>query len=83
LAQLFGFEGRGRLAPGMLGDLTVFDLDELDWAEEVYVKDIPGGGGRLRRPEGGYRYTVVGGTVTQAAGTLTGARPGHFIPAAG
>jgi len=81
VADLFGFAGRGRVAPGMSGDLTVFDLDELEWGDAVYVKDIPGGAGRLRRPEGGYRFTVAGGTVTQENGRLTGARPGRFIVA--
>jgi N-acyl-D-aspartate/D-glutamate deacylase len=79
LAERFGFAGRGRLAEGAAGDLAVFSLDELDWAADVFAADLPEGARRLRRPPGGYRYTVVGGTVVQAGGELTGARPGHVL----
>src|SRR5207244_1880872 len=66
LADLFGFAGRGRLSEGAAGDLTIFGLDELEWAADVFVTDLPEGARRLRRPPGGYRYTVLGGTVVQA-----------------
>jgi N-acyl-D-aspartate/D-glutamate deacylase len=79
LAGLFGFAGRGRLAEGAPGDLVVFGLDELDWAPDVFVTDLPQGARRLRRPAGGYRYTAIGGTVVQAGGELTGARPGGVL----
>jgi N-acyl-D-aspartate/D-glutamate deacylase len=79
LAGRFGFAGRGTLAEGAAGDLVVFALDELDWAADVFVTDLPGGARRLRRPPGGYRYTVLGGTVVQADGELTGARPGRVL----
>jgi N-acyl-D-amino-acid deacylase len=57
----------------------VFGLDELDWAPDVFVSDLPEGARRLRRPPGGYRYTVVGGTVVQESGVLTGSRPGTVL----
>ena len=79
LAELFGFTGRGRLVQGAAGDLAVFGLDELDWAADVFVADLPEGARRLRRPPGGYRYTVVAGTVVQHGGELTGARPGTVL----
>jgi N-acyl-D-aspartate/D-glutamate deacylase len=79
LAERFGFTGRGRVSEGAAGDLVVFGLDELDWATDVFVSDLPRGARRLRRPAGGYRYTVVGGTVVQEAGQLTGARPGTVL----
>jgi N-acyl-D-aspartate/D-glutamate deacylase len=79
LADRFGFAGRGRLAAGAAGDLVVFGLDELDWAADVFVADLPEGARRLRRPPGGYRYTAVSGTVVQAGGELTGARPGAVL----
>ncbi len=64
---------------GAAGDLAVFGLDELDWAADVFVTDLPEGARRLRRPAGGYRYTVLAGTVVQAGGELTGARPGRVL----
>jgi N-acyl-D-amino-acid deacylase len=79
LAGLFGFTDRGVLRPGAAGDLVVFAVDELDWARDVFTSDLPLGAQRLRRPAGGYRYTVVGGTVVQENGELTGARPGTVL----
>ena len=58
--------GRGRLAPGYAGDLVVFALDELDYLPDRFVHDLPGGAPRLTRPPGGFRYTVVSGTVVQS-----------------
>jgi N-acyl-D-amino-acid deacylase len=78
-ADVLGFSGRGRVAPGMAADLTVFALDELDWADDVFVDDLPHEARRLRRPAGGYRYTVAGGEVTQEDGKLTGARPAGVL----
>jgi N-acyl-D-amino-acid deacylase len=79
LAGLFGFTGRGVLAEGAAGDLTVFALDELDWAKDVFTADLPAGAQRLRRPSGGYRYTIVDGAVVQEGGELTSARPGGVL----
>ncbi len=79
-ASLFGFDGMGVLAPGRRADLAVFALDELHWDTEEFVHDLPGDGPRFRRPDGGFRYTVVGGEVVQEGGTVTGARPGRLLP---
>ena len=73
-SDVLGLEDRGLLTPGAWADVTVFDLDELHWSEPTVDADLPGGGTRLRRPEGGYRYTVASGTVTQEHGILTGER---------
>ncbi|WP_322754102.1 N-acyl-D-amino-acid deacylase family protein [Frankia sp. Cas3] len=78
-ADAFNLSHRGRIAPGLAGDLTVFALADLAWEPDSFVADLPGGGKRLRRPAGGFRHTVVAGTVTQSEGTLTGARPGGFV----
>jgi S-adenosylmethionine/arginine decarboxylase-like enzyme len=82
-AEVFGLRGRGVIATGYAADLTVFDPAALQWREEVLTADLPGGGLRLRRPPGGFRFTVVAGTVVQHDGTLTGALPGIVLhPAA-
>jgi len=78
-ADTFGFTKRGRVAEGYAGDLAVFALDELRWEDDVFVPDLPDGGSRLRRPEGGYRATVVDGVVVQEGGKLTGALPGRML----
>jgi N-acyl-D-aspartate/D-glutamate deacylase len=81
-ADVFGFSDRGRVAPGLAADLTVFALDELHWDDDVFVHDLPGGARRLRRPAGGYRYTVANGVVTQEDGVLTGATPAGVLDSA-
>ena len=65
-----------RLIEGAAADLAVFGLDELDWAADVFVADLPEGVRRLSRPAGGYRYPVVAGAVVQPDGELTGGPPG-------
>jgi N-acyl-D-amino-acid deacylase len=81
-ADVFGFHDRGRVKPGLAADLTVFALDELHWDQDVFVSDLPGGARRLRRPAGGYRYTVASGEVTQEDGELTGALPAGVLHSA-
>jgi N-acyl-D-aspartate/D-glutamate deacylase len=81
-AEVFGFHGRGVVESGAVADLVVFSLDELHYDDDVFVDDLPGGGSRLRRPEGGYRATVVAGTPVQLDGRLTGELPGRVISAA-
>ena len=78
-ADIFGFRGRGRLEVGAVGDVAVFALDELHWDADELVGDLPGGARRMRRPEGGYRATVVNGTPVQLGGALTGALPGRML----
>ena len=78
-SERLGFKDRGILAPGYAGDLTVFELDELERGRDVFVDDLPSGGARLRRPPGGYRVTVCNGVVTQRDGVLTGANPGRVL----
>jgi N-acyl-D-amino-acid deacylase len=81
-ADAFGFNGRGVIAEGNVADLVVFSLDELHYDVDVFVADLPKGGKRMRRPEGGYRATFVDGVAVQRDGKLTGALPGRVISAA-
>jgi N-acyl-D-aspartate/D-glutamate deacylase len=78
-AEVFGFRGRGVIAPGNVADLAVFALDELHYDHDEFVHDLPKHGARLRRPEGGYRATIVDGIAVQLDGKLTGALPGRVI----
>jgi N-acyl-D-aspartate/D-glutamate deacylase len=78
-AEVFGFRGRGKIEVGAVADLAVFALDELHYEQDEFVHDLPGGGSRLRRPEGGYRATFVNGVAVQVDGESTGALPGRVI----
>ncbi len=78
-ADVFGFHRRGVIAPGNVADLNVFALDELTYGGDEFVHDLPQGGVRMRRPTGGYRTTLLGGTVVQEHGERTGALPGRVI----
>ena len=80
-ADCFGFGRRGRVREGLEADLVIFRLDELAWEKEVMVADLPGGARRLRRPGGGYRFTIAAGEITQENGKLTGARPAGVLDA--
>ena len=82
-AEVFGFHRRGVIAPGNVADLNVFALDELTYGGDEFVHDQPQGGVRMRRPTGGYRTTLLGGTVVQEAGERTGALPGRVISSIG
>jgi N-acyl-D-aspartate/D-glutamate deacylase len=82
-ADVFGFHRRGVIAPGNVADLNVFALDELTYGGDEFVHDLPDGGVRMRRPTGGYRSTLLGGTVVQEAGERTGALPGRVISSRG
>lgn len=81
-ADIFGFTGRGVIAPGAVADLAVFALDELHYDTDVFVHDLPGGGARLRRGDGGYRATIIDGTPVQLDGAMTGALPGRVLSSA-
>ncbi|GAA4975836.1 amidohydrolase family protein [Yinghuangia aomiensis] len=82
-AEVFGFADRGVVAPGAIADLAVFALDELHYEKDEFVHDLPAGGARLRRPEGGYRATVVDGVCVQTGGTPTGHLPGRVLDGSG
>jgi N-acyl-D-amino-acid deacylase len=78
-ADVLRLHDRGVVEPGRAADLAVFALDELTWDLDTFVDDLPTGARRLRRPPGGFRYTVAAGEVTQEAGQLTGARPAGVL----
>jgi N-acyl-D-aspartate/D-glutamate deacylase len=61
-ADHFGIRGRGRLAPGLVADVTVFDPDRVGCSPLRRVCDFPAGADRLVSDAQGIRAVVVAGT---------------------
>ncbi|MDG2460218.1 MAG: D-aminoacylase [Luminiphilus sp.] len=78
-ARLYGFEDRGVLAPGLLADLNVIDLESLELHLPTVAFDLPAGGRRLLQTASGYDYTIKSGRVTFRGGKSTGEYPGRVI----
>jgi len=78
-ADLYGLGDRGRLLPGMVGDLNIIDLERLQLRRPERVTDLPGGAGRLIQRSDGYVATIKGGTVIMSDGEPTGALPGQLL----
>jgi N-acyl-D-aspartate/D-glutamate deacylase len=78
-ADTYGLGDRGRLLPGMCGDLNVIDHDRLQLRRPELVGDLPGGARRLVQRADGYVATVKSGAVTFEDGADTGARPGGLL----
>ena len=78
-ARLFGFDDRGRLAPGFLADVNVVDFDGLALCPVEMAYDLPAGGKRLVQGATGYVATIKSGTVVREDGRFTGERPGGLL----
>jgi N-acyl-D-aspartate/D-glutamate deacylase len=83
LAEHFGLRDRGRIAPGLRADLTVFALEEIQRRELCKAQDVPDGNGgttwRWTRPPAPVRLTLVEGVPTFEHGRTTGASPGRWL----
>ena len=80
-ADFFGFNDRGRLAPGLKADVNVVDLSTLRLHHPEMRHDLPAGGKRLVQRVDGYTATIVAGTPIFENGMETGARPGKLVRA--
>ena len=78
-AALYGLDDRGTIAVGKKADLNVIDLDKLRLHSPEFVRDLPGGAGRLVQGASGYRATIVSGEAIRRDGHDTGARPGKLV----
>jgi N-acyl-D-aspartate/D-glutamate deacylase len=78
-AAHFGWLDRGVVAPGLLADLNVIDLEHLECSSPEIAADLPAGGRRLLQSARGYKWTIKRGTVTFDDGDPTGELPGTLI----
>lgn len=69
-ADTFGLTARGRIAPGMKADITVFDADTII-DESTY--ETP------NRPAKGIEHVLVNGQLCWSRGAATGSRSGRFL----
>jgi N-acyl-D-aspartate/D-glutamate deacylase len=83
VADVMGIMDRGRLAPGMAADVTVFDPDTVGCSALRRVHDLPGGTDRLVADAFGVNAVVVNGTVVREGGRdavrANGSLPGRVL----
>ena len=82
-AQVFNISDRGRLAPGLGGDVVVFDPDKIGASRLRRIHDLPKGADRLVSDATGIDAVVVNGTVLRREGKdvvdPAGALPGKLL----
>jgi N-acyl-D-amino-acid deacylase len=82
-AEFFGLHDRGLIKEGMVADIAVFNLDEIEMRPEKKIWDVWDGTGgrtyRYTRDPAPMRLTLVNGEPTFDRGEFTGRYPGHFI----
>jgi N-acyl-D-aspartate/D-glutamate deacylase len=67
-AELLGFADRGRLAPGLVADVVVFDPSSVGAGPLRRVHDLPAGADRLVADAIGIDAVVVAGTILRRGG---------------
>ena len=80
-ARFYGFQDRGRIAPGQRADLNLIDMSRLALDLPSFIDDLPAGATRLMQTAQGYVSTMVAGEAIQENGRETGARPGKLVRA--
>jgi N-acyl-D-aspartate/D-glutamate deacylase len=79
-AAFFGLRDRGRLAPGMAADITIFDRDTVGCSVRPEVRhDLPRGGRRMVSPAEGIKCVIVNGQVLLDDGRHSGVLPGQAL----
>ena len=82
-AQVFGIEGRGRIAPGYFADLVAFDPDTIAVEPLRRVWDFPAGADRLVAGSRGLHRVWVNGEVIREGQQDLAVRPGRLLRSAG
>ncbi len=78
-ARLLGLRDRGRIEPGAIADLVLFDPASVGSGPAVARRDLPGGEERLYAESVGVRQVIVGGEAVVVDGRFTDARPGRVL----
>jgi N-acyl-D-aspartate/D-glutamate deacylase len=78
-ARAFGLRDRGRIVPGHLADVVVFDEHRVGATPIEMRHDLPANGMRLYSEGVGFETVLVNGTAVVESGRLTGERPGRVL----
>jgi N-acyl-D-aspartate/D-glutamate deacylase len=79
-ADFLGLNDRGRLKPGMVADLAIFDPRTVGDARRAKsVRDLPAGGLRLVVEAQGMEWVIVNGTVLLEHGNYRDCLPGQLL----
>jgi N-acyl-D-aspartate/D-glutamate deacylase len=78
-ARLFGLRDRGRVEPGALADLVLFDPATVGAQQATLVHDLPDGSVRMTAASTGVARVLVNGVTTVVDGQATGALPGTVL----
>jgi len=81
-ADIWGLKDRGRLKPGMAGDVVVFDPMTIARGDERPAFDMPGDGMRYVRDAIGIRAVMVNGEMAWTSAGYTDAHAGRICEAA-
>ena len=81
-AAIWGIPERGRLEPGYVADIAVFDPETIARGEERFVQDVPGDGFRYVRDSHGMDTVIVGGGVAWSAAEGYQDARGQIVPGA-
>lgn len=81
-AAIWGIPERGRLEPGYVADIAIFDPKTIARGEERFVQDVPGDGFRYVRDSHGMDTVIVGGGVAWSAADGYQDVRGQIVPGA-
>jgi N-acyl-D-aspartate/D-glutamate deacylase len=78
-ADAFGLKARGRIEPGAMADLVVFDPDTIAPGPIMMRGDLPGGEPRLYADAVGVRHVIVNGVPVAENNKPTGRKGGRVL----
>jgi len=79
LADSLGLTDRGRIRPGLMADLVIFDPATVNMLRPVPAFDLPGGAKRFVQKAEGISHTIVNGEVFMEQGEHAGSYAGRLL----